>query len=424
MVPLVFHVNGTACEDALERVLAQYTGVSLSSLIPAYDRGAGHRWTNKQMRNAFLRLHGFWLGDGSIRLSGRTRGYVVFAQKKRFDFEYLRLHFQILGFTEGTEWREFQKTDGIIEFCIVHGAFVDFMCAEYALKYQNGDAILRKYHHPRVLAAARAAYERSAYARVKAITGESVTSVKWLAPWMLELTAEESCHLLDGLTAADGASPGSKDFKWTYNVVYTSGLRFRDEVMHLAVRAGLVCSYAFHMKAGTKTTLADGRVITLQHDAWKVHITWPYHGGLVHDTKLEIVAPEASWGVVMPSRHHLVMCHDSEGSRPIVLRDSSTFESVTYDAFRRTIPRGLANRTTGARREEDAKARRRCGVAVVDEVLAAVKAAADVAAAAAADADAAPAAAAAGQRRPRAEDDEAADAPAARVVIDVDDDDS
>jgi hypothetical protein len=39
------------------------------------------------MRNAFLRLQGFWLGDGSLNL---RRGYVVFYQKKKFDFAYLK----------------------------------------------------------------------------------------------------------------------------------------------------------------------------------------------------------------------------------------------------------------------------------------------------------------------------------------------
>lgn len=57
------------------------------------------------------------------------------------------------------------------------------------------------------------------------------------------------------------------------NVIYTSSVRMRDDIQELVVRCGWTSKHTIKNRKGDESWFArDSRVITCQHDSWKVHI--------------------------------------------------------------------------------------------------------------------------------------------------------
>jgi DNA-directed RNA polymerase II subunit RPB2 len=141
---------------------------------------------------AFCNVYGYFLGDGSLSCN---RDAVAFRVAKQRDVEWLQESFATLGLELGKGYT--QTAEG--ELNIVDAAWVRLFADEYAA----------------------AAAEKSA---------------KWFAAWAWRLRIELTRAVIAGLRRADGSE--SADL----NVIYTSSVRFRDEVVRLCLHAG----YAAH----------------------------------------------------------------------------------------------------------------------------------------------------------------------------------
>ena len=74
--------------------------------------------------------------------------------------------------------------------------------------------------------------------------------------------------ILSGLRFADGCEKADR------NMIWTSSLRFRDEIVRLALHAGYSAHFGLQYSEGTVNgTDVEGRPIIARHDSWKISYT-------------------------------------------------------------------------------------------------------------------------------------------------------
>ena len=257
----------------------------------------------------FLELYGYWCGDGSLN-DGHTR-YVVFAPKKRGDKRWVLGRLATLGLTEagGMCHSGCDAANGQRHIYVNEPAWVKLFFEEYGSVYGGAAATSPASTHT-------------------GLTAPKIKSVKWFSMWVWRLRKERARRVLAGLRFADGSEAHD------INLIHTSGHRFRDDIIRLAVHAGYSAHFRLSYKKGDhRGYSADGTAIIARHDSWAV--AYSDHSSAAepvlknHRDIKELAKPNGVpvWCVTVPP-HNLIITRrfnkNDEGvvtqaSRPIVV---------------------------------------------------------------------------------------------------------
>ena len=200
-------------------------------------------------------------------------------------------------------------------------------------------------------------------------------SVKWLLWWVLQLCTPAQCRLiLRGLMRADG--------KWASQEqqIHTASVRFRDELVQLALHAGyaarIACGYEKGATRGYHKRGEYGKIyrqpeagsehlftpIVAKHDLWRVHYSDARQGGgnsvwptvnINGDGIKEEPYDGVTWCVRVDHPHHLIVAQralrDDTGrvykaSKPLIIGQCIVFELLSinlYDLIRNTKLTGV-----------------------------------------------------------------------------------
>ena len=235
-------------DDALQRV--QMTGQAEAGMAASSEELPFARLlglTTEAQVMSFLRLYGYWLGNGSLHVSPDR--YVTFGPRKPQDKPWVLDHLAALGLTEQAGGGEMvdDKADGILAIHIHDPRWVDYFFGEYASK--GGVAPVT-----------------SPAATRTGLTASNVQSVKWFWVWVWRLRKERARLVLAGLRCADGSE--AQDV----SCICTSGHKFRDDLIRLALHAGYSARFDVRYKAGDHRGYdAAGTAIIAQHDCWVVY---------------------------------------------------------------------------------------------------------------------------------------------------------
>ena len=246
---------------------------------------------------------GYWLGDGSMDVTGRAY-CVVFYPRSAKDEVYLRALFSRLPLSipDDLSIGERTKVTGRVMFKIKKVSWVSYFANEYGVKYgrpqlddeeevdedeAGGDAAAAGDG-----AAAAAGEHAGATIGVGAATGLegdywpspdellSIKSAKWFWRWVFLLGKKLARLLLFGLRMADGKATTGSAGRETGRSIYTSSIRFRDELMRFLCHAGFSAYFYRYRRRGHTVLSVKGRVIRARHDGWSIDY---------HDTNVEEV---------------------------------------------------------------------------------------------------------------------------------------
>lgn len=98
---------------------------------------------------------------------------------------------------------------------------------------------------------------------------------KTLPDWVWNLSQSQCQILLEHMILGDGTMNGGNkdgDYYKKSTCYFTSSIQLADDVMKLAIHCGWSASITTVHEAGYQSTLKDGRVITANHDAYRVSI--------------------------------------------------------------------------------------------------------------------------------------------------------
>ena len=148
--------------------------------------------------------------------------------------------------------------------------------------------------------------------------------------WVWRLHRARARLVLAGLRFADGQEAADR------NVIYTSGVHFRDDIVRLALHAGYAARFDIHYKKGDHRGYQhDGTAIIAQHDGWRVaYADFPQAAEPVLHNHRDVKAIEAPSGVRVPvwcvtvPPHHLIIARRvrvndngvvTQASKPLVV---------------------------------------------------------------------------------------------------------
>jgi hypothetical protein len=205
------------------------------------------------------------------------------------DIKWIKGLIHFIGLKKGTDYVVYPCKSGKTQIEISNDAWLELFFGEFAYLYEHGPV------HAQALRLSARAESLYAAAREAAgifdETGEWPNSAKWIPYWAFQLGRAECEAVLRGLFRADGRSPESKRMKEQVasaerlgtdetgaNVVYTSSVYFRDQLLRFAVHAARSCYFTLAAKAGTKSKFKGGQVAVKQHDAFEVHMSVPSTG--------------------------------------------------------------------------------------------------------------------------------------------------
>lgn len=264
---------------------------------------------NDDQIDAFLRLYGYWLGDGSMRIRIKKQGQnrpdaITFAPVKKQDHVYLDDLLKRLDLTIDTDYITCLKKSGEKEYLIRSERYVKYFRSQYHNKYSHCKNSLNV----------------DEVDDVELQDPEDIKSAKWLWYWWKNLNQSQCAALISGLRFADGSETAKK------NIIYTSSIRFRDEIMHLLIHAGYSAYFTCIYKKGADRGSIKG--VISNHDSWEIR----YGLKTVHKPSFEIKDIKKveyfgrTWCVSVPSQKIIArraMSNDDgeivKASRPIVI---------------------------------------------------------------------------------------------------------
>ena len=173
------------------------------------------------------------------------RDAVHFSIVKEHDVVWLLEKFEILGLEEGNH---FTRGNGAVgsgkehKIYITHPGWCDLFLTEYRHKYKTGNAMLLR---PTTVEGRRkgartlmegpvlpSPTETISTAESSKLVAEDIKSAKWFMNWVWTLNKSHLRSILSGLRRADGCEA------FNGNLIYTSSVRFRDEIMRVCLHAG------------------------------------------------------------------------------------------------------------------------------------------------------------------------------------------
>ena len=203
--------------------------------------------------SAFCELYGYWLGDGCLRFGGNS---VEMSPVKKVDDEWLRERFDALGLIESVDYTyniiggQNESRPIRYRWSIINTTWFGVFCSEYGKKY------------------AKYANSNTAPEVTSTVEPEGIKSAKWLASWVWDVSCDLAKSMLVGLRFADGCEKADR------NLIWTSSMRFRDEIMRLALHAGYSAHFGIQHPEGTICgSDVNGEPIIARHDSWKISYT-------------------------------------------------------------------------------------------------------------------------------------------------------
>jgi hypothetical protein len=302
-------------DDVGVRMLAAAAGgVGAVKFPPALNEAFAslHIDADDSTKLDFLHVFGYWLGNGSFRRRGDANA-VHFTAVKPHDVDWLLDTLKRLGLTEGDmSVRQPTTSADEIGIDVDQQDWVAFFEREYGHKYgqKRDEAIdaneandlphvavredgvdkvkvadaeaMRQLLLPTATpivcvptahaattaasaAAARAAgFDFESTAAGSKMQPESIESAKWFPSWAWQLGQREMRALIDGVRRVDA--------KWAQDekVVWTSSVRFRDELVRMLLMAGYTARFRCEYTAGSARGTVDERVVVARHDSWAV----------------------------------------------------------------------------------------------------------------------------------------------------------
>jgi intein/homing endonuclease len=261
-----------------------------------------------EKRVAFCELYGYWLGDGCLKFGGNS---VEMSPVKLSDDDWLRTRFNILELVLSVDYTynviggNGDENPIRFRWSIINKNWFNIFCSEYGKKYKK----YKNSNSPNV---------------TSTIEPENIKSAKWMAPWVWKLPADLARPILAGLRFADGSEKANR------NIIWTSSVRFRDEIVRLALHSGYSAYFGIQHHIGDVCgTDKRGTYIIARHISWRVSYTNTARASepVLHsnnDVK-KIQYTGLTWCVSMP--HGFIITRRSkrdsnnivvEASRPII----------------------------------------------------------------------------------------------------------
>lgn len=208
------------------------SGIEQKTELPEALCAIGLSANSDQLR-AFLELYGYWLGDGSLSFKTPNGGRdgLSFHPSKIEDQTWLEQRFSTMGLNVSSHDCKVGKLYYVYDDTLTH-----MYHSEYESKYLNGDQ----------------------YGSIEPKSG------KWFMPWVWELNKDEVRSVFVGLRMADGDEANNE------NAIYTSSVKFRDELMRLALHGGYSPFFVLKYRKGSYRGTRNGVDIIAQHDSWRV----------------------------------------------------------------------------------------------------------------------------------------------------------
>ena len=191
---------------------------------------------NEEQIMSFLEIYGYWLGDGSLEFSKkRVAKSIVFSIVKKHDINWLHEKINNLQITS----RDYEcKKQHVIQ--IYETAYVKYFEEEYASKYRRSGEFVHS----------------------------ECKSAKWFMSWVWQLNKHYLRAIISGLRRADGCQSKGN------NKIYTSSVKFRDELVHICLNAGYSPRfYSMYMENEFRGIGKNGCPIIANHTSWAV--TYP-----------------------------------------------------------------------------------------------------------------------------------------------------
>lgn len=196
--------------------------------------------------NTFLELYGYWLGDGTMSFRGASGiGFdaLVFYPQKDQDKKWLTERLTVLDIKY--EYNQYKL--GRHHFRVTDETFVTYFRGQYQHNYQchkNAMNWVDSEENTQQMNIAK--------------------SGKWLWWWVWNLNKEQAQAILKGLRMADGDEANGE------NAIFTSSVRFRDEIVRLALHAGYSAHFILKYEAGACRGEINGVPVIANHDGWRV----------------------------------------------------------------------------------------------------------------------------------------------------------
>jgi DNA-directed RNA polymerase II subunit RPB2 len=283
--------------------------------------------------NAFLEVYGYWLGDGSLMFKAYGgRDAVHFSIVKDHDVAWLLQTFGILELKEGTH---FTRGSGAVgsgnehKIYITHPGWSNLFITEYRHKYKSGNPMLLR---PTTVAGRHKGERQIREGPVTALpsdtvstidsssmVAEDVKSAKWCMNWVWSLNKSHLRMILRGLRRADGSEAANQ------NIIYTSSVRFRDELMRICLHAGYAPRFTIaYLKGAHRGISRLGTPIIATKDNWRIS----YSEGITYsqpslrqsrDTR-EVTYTGRTWCVNVP--HGFIVVRRAHVQEGIVIKAS------------------------------------------------------------------------------------------------------
>ena len=294
-------------DDVQQRV--KMLGQAEAGVTPSADElpfMAALGLTTEAEVTAFLELYGYWVGDGFLASQIRTVGIAL---KKKDDKSWVLKRLATLGLTEESGGVSvYDCANGLLIIYVRDGRWGDYFFGEYGPKYGVASISSSRPHTH------------------TGLTVPLPKSVKWLWMWVWRLRRARARLVLTGLRMASGAEADDCD------LIYTSGLHFRDDIIRLALHAGYSARFRLHYMKGDHRGYDDaGKAIIAEHDHWAVSYADQRSAQpLLHNHRdihrLSVPVGVQVWCPTVPP-HHLIIARRvtnhkgvvTRASRPIVL---------------------------------------------------------------------------------------------------------
>ena len=221
----------------------------------------------------FLEVYGFWLADGTLTFSrGSARG-VSFHPVKAHDVEWLEEVLPALGVTACKSGPH--GTGQQYHFTVSDAQWLAWFHGEYQTHYKAGDRDNSGAPSSGTIsgAAAAAASAEAAGADEVAVDDDGnmgydepwCKSAKWLADFVWSLPAEGASAIISGWRRGDGGEAADQ------NVIYTSSVRVREQLIRLMLHAGYSATFkCFYVAGQSRGVDRWDKPIVASHEGWAV----------------------------------------------------------------------------------------------------------------------------------------------------------
>ncbi|KAJ2506084.1 DExD/H-box ATP-dependent RNA helicase dhh1, partial [Coemansia sp. RSA 1939] len=333
------------------RFLAQaVNGIKGSSSVAASDNAADSESLNggtglpivstlgiatKLQTRAFMELYGYWLASGSMQLTGAANRVpaIALSLHNSADQKWVEERLETLDLKKGDDVSVLH--DEILDticYLIVNPAWTGYFFGQYGAKYPSLTASewyvrSANMEPPKADETLYAAFCEAFQTGKQGITDTKDTQeAKWIWSWALDgsFHAENARAILSGLSMAGG----SKDFSASTEsgIIYTSSVRFRDEVQTLALHAGWASFFRLAGAANTSATSFGDAKAMADCDQWAVSYvanprppTASKHNGGIRRT----CRTDASWCATMPSGYVVARRAFLDSTTNVVTRASA-----------------------------------------------------------------------------------------------------